>query len=126
MDDMDLHEKIRYTRGYRGRSRQELADYLGMSVSSIGHIETGIRAVQPAVLKEISKYLDIPWEFYMDDDVQTVEEFFEDEDVKKMLKDKEEYGGYFKLIDTAKDNDVTPEEFKECLELIRRIKKRQG
>ena len=123
MEDMELHEKIRYTREYRNKSRQELADYLGLSVGSIGHIETGIREVKPAILKEISKFLNVPWTFYIDEDTRTLEEFFEKYDVQSILANKEKYGGYFKVVDLAKDAGVTPEEFKVFLELRRKIKR---
>lgn len=119
---MELHEKISYTRQYCNKSRQELATHLGLSVKTIAAIETGTRTVQPSVLKAVSEFLNIPLEFYVDPDVKTIEEYTATWQSKKMLKDKEKYAGYFKLVDTAKDADADPEEFKEVLAVIRKIR----
>lgn len=119
---MELHEKIRYAREYRKISRQELADDLGLSLASIGHMETGTREVKPLILKRIAKFLNVPWEFFMDGDVETLDEFLKKHNVRAILENTEKYGNYLKLVDLALDEGVTEEEFEAFLELRRKIK----
>lgn len=119
---MDLYEKIKYTRECRKMTRQELADHLGLSVSFIGHIETGIREIKPSILKEICKILNVPMEFYMSNTDETLDSFLEKHNAAAITANIEKYGRYLKLIDLALDNDVTEEEFKAFLEFRRKVR----
>jgi Predicted transcriptional regulators len=120
---MELHEKIKYVREYRGKTREELADYIGQSYKTIAGIELGNRPVQSTALKAIAKYLEIPVSFFFDENIKTVEEALDQQRIDTIAKDKEKYGGFFKMVDVALDEGITPEEFKVFLEFRRKIKK---
>jgi len=60
MEEIIFPNQIRMYRRLRGRSMQELADHLGVSLSAISKIEKGYRRVDQEQLVRVAEYLDCP------------------------------------------------------------------
>ena len=60
MEDIIFPNQIRMFRRLRGRSMQELADHLGVSLSAISKIEKGYRRVDQEQLVRVAEFLDCP------------------------------------------------------------------
>ena len=60
MEEIIFPNQIRMFRRLRGRSRQELADHLGVSLSAISKIEKGYRRVDQEQLVRVAEFLDCP------------------------------------------------------------------
>ena len=60
MEEIIFPNQIRMFRRLRGRSMQELADHLGVSLSAISKIEKGSRRVDQEQLVRVAEFLDCP------------------------------------------------------------------
>lgn len=60
MEEIIFPNQIRMFRRMRGRSMQELADFLGVSLSAISKIEKGYRRIDQEQLVRIAEFLDCP------------------------------------------------------------------
>lgn len=60
MEEIIFPNQIRMYRRLRGRSMQELADHLGLSLSAISKIEKGYRRVDQEQLVRVAEFLDCP------------------------------------------------------------------
>ena len=60
MEEIIFPNQIRMFRRLRGRSMQELADHLGVSLSAISKIEKGYRRVAQEQLVRVAEFLDCP------------------------------------------------------------------
>ena len=60
MEEIIFPNQIRMFRRLRGRSMQELADHLGVSLSAISKIEKGYRRVDQEQLVHVAEFLDCP------------------------------------------------------------------
>ena len=60
MEEIIFPNQIRMFRILRGRSMQELADHLGVSLSAISKIEKGYRRVDQEQLVRVAEFLDCP------------------------------------------------------------------
>ncbi|MBQ1612622.1 MAG: helix-turn-helix domain-containing protein [Alphaproteobacteria bacterium] len=60
MEEIIFPNQIRMYRRLRGRSMQELADHLGVSLSAISKIEKGYRRIDQEQLVRVSELLDCP------------------------------------------------------------------
>ena len=60
MDEIIFPNQIRMYRRLRGRSMQELADHLSVSLSAISKIEKGYRRVDQEQLVRVAEFLDCP------------------------------------------------------------------
>ncbi len=60
MEEIIFPNQIRMYRRLRGRSMQELADHLNVSLSAISKIEKGYRRVDQEQLVKVSEFLDCP------------------------------------------------------------------
>ena len=60
MEEIIFPNQIRMFRRLRGRSMQELADHLGVSLSAISKIEKGYRRVDQDQLVRVAEFLDCP------------------------------------------------------------------
>lgn len=60
MEEIIFPNQIRMYRRLRGRSMQELADHLGVSLSAISKIEKGYRRVDQEQLVRVAEFLDCP------------------------------------------------------------------
>ena len=60
MEEIIFPNQIRMYRRVRGRSMQELADFLGVSLSAVSKIEKGYRRIDQEQLVRIAAFLDCP------------------------------------------------------------------
>lgn len=60
MEEIIFPNQIRMFRRLRGRSMQELADHLGVSLSAISKIEKGYRRIDQEQLVRVAEFLDCP------------------------------------------------------------------
>ena len=60
MEEIIFPNQIRMYRRLRGRSMQELADHLSVSLSAISKIEKGYRRVDQEQLVRVAEFLDCP------------------------------------------------------------------
>lgn len=60
MEEIIFPNQIRMYRRLRGRSMQELADHMGVSLSAISKIEKGYRRVDQEQLVRVAEFLDCP------------------------------------------------------------------
>ena len=60
MEEIIFPNQVRMYRRLRGRSMQELADHLGVSLSAISKIEKGYRRVDQEQLVRVAEFLDCP------------------------------------------------------------------
>lgn len=60
MEEIIFPNQIRMHRRVRGRSMQELADFLGVSLSAVSKIEKGYRRIDQEQLVRIAEFLDCP------------------------------------------------------------------
>ena len=60
MEEIIFPNQIRMYRRLRGRSMQELADHLGVSLSAISKIEKGYRRIDQEQLLRVAELLDCP------------------------------------------------------------------
>ena len=60
MEEIIFPNQIKMYRRLRGRSMQELADHLGVSLSAISKIEKGYRRVDQEQLVRVAEFLDCP------------------------------------------------------------------
>ena len=118
---MEINEKLRLCREYRGVSRQQLADYLGISMKTVAALESGNRVVQPSQFTAICKFLDIPQGFFLVS-ITSIEDYLARVSSQEMLLNTKKYKEYLELIDAAKDKGTKPQEFLEVLRVIRFIK----
>ena len=60
MEELIFPNQIRMYRRVRGRYMQELADFLGVSLSAVSKIEKGYRRIDQEQLVRIAEFLDCP------------------------------------------------------------------
>ena len=118
---MELGEKIRYTREYRDVTKEELAEYLGISPKTLANYESDLKPMKGAAIKAVAKYLNIPIGFYFDVKSRTIEEFCKDRELDEFIAIREKCNGFFEVIDLAAAKDVTMEEFKAFLEMREKL-----
>ena len=77
MEEIIFPNQIRMYRRLRGRSMQELADHLGVSLSAISKIEKGYRRVDQEQLVRVAEFLDCPLQelFVNEQNSQRLENF---------------------------------------------------
>ncbi|MEH7505136.1 helix-turn-helix transcriptional regulator [Neobacillus drentensis] len=56
-------EKFRLIRLYSGMSQRDFADYIGVSVATVAHIELGNRTVTPMVMSKLADKFDLTDDF---------------------------------------------------------------
>ena len=118
---MDINEKIRYTREYRNVTKEQLAEHIGIALKTLANFESGVRNMNPSMLKAVSKFLNVPIGFYFDEDSSSLEEFCKGRNVDQFMADYDKYKEFFKMLDLAAVQEVSLEEFKAFLEMRQKI-----
>lgn len=63
--NLEIGERVRITRTARGFSREELAEYLGISTLFLGYIECGQRGMSLVTLQNICKVLNVSADYLL-------------------------------------------------------------
>ena len=119
---MNFGEKIRFVRERAGLTTEELAAKLKVSQSYISHVENNRRLLGRDKIIGLSKVLSIPVEFFLRDDIQTIEELQISEKLKSILSGTK-YLNYFAVVDKAVEANITPEELEQAILFIQQYKK---
>lgn len=63
--NLEIGERVRLTRVARGFSREELAEYLGISTLFLGYIECGQRGMSLATMQNMCKILNVSADYLL-------------------------------------------------------------
>lgn len=119
---MKFGEKVRYVREKAGLTTEELAARLNVSQSYISHVENNRRLLGREKIVLLAKTLNIPVEYFLRDDVKTLDDLQLNEKLKSLLNGSK-YVNYFVAVDKAVEADITPEELERAIEFLKQYKK---
>ncbi|HWR42052.1 helix-turn-helix transcriptional regulator [Sporomusa sp.] len=122
---MKFGDKVRCVREKFSLTTEQLAKLLNVTQSYISHVENNRRQLGRDKIVVLAKELNIPVEFFLRDDVETLEEIEINDKLKTMLTDGK-YLNYFVVVDKAVEANISPEELEQAIEFIKRYKKTQG
>lgn len=113
---MDIGEKIRELRRSKGLKQEFLAEKLNVSINAISQYETGKRNVDLTTLKKLSEILDVPTDYFIDENFTMKTNFRENPEVKFDSQTSKNYtaallkglidGGIIKSVDDIKDEHL--------------------
>jgi transcriptional regulator with XRE-family HTH domain len=101
--------QIRKLREKHGDTRDELAKKLGLSESGLGKYERGERSIKPEHLEQIAKVYEVPLSYFFGEEGEVPAEL-------KAVGVK-----WISFIKEMEDKQLTPEQIKATLELIKQI-----
>ena len=119
----DFKEKLKSLRAEKGLTRAQLAKLLGITPSAIGMYERGERLPNMEVMKEISKYFKVDYNYLLDDEYDI--KFGRERETGK--KTTEKRAGYLVdpvSLDAAKFIYENPE-YVELFECIKTVDKKE-
>lgn len=122
---MNFGDKVRYVRKKLSLTTEQLAKLLHVTQSYISHIENNRRQLGRDKVLLLADQLHVPVEFFLRDDVKTLEELELSVQLQTKLKDKG-YLNYFIAVDKAVEASISPAELEEAIEFIKRYKRTQG
>ncbi|MEL7633624.1 MULTISPECIES: helix-turn-helix domain-containing protein [Sporomusa] len=117
---MKFGDKVRYIRARFSLTIEQLAKLLNVTESYISHIENNRRQLSRDKIVMLAKKLNTPVEFFLIDDVETLEEIEQAAKVRTMLNDKN-YFNYFAVVGQAMDARVSPEQLALAIEFLKLI-----
>ncbi|CVK20454.1 MULTISPECIES: helix-turn-helix domain-containing protein [Sporomusa] len=117
---MKFGDKVRYIRSRFSLTIEQLAKLLNVTESYISHIENNRRQLSRDKIVMLAKKLNTPVEFFLIDDVETLEEIEQAAKVRTMLNDKN-YFNYFAVVGQAMDARVSPEQLALAIEFLKLI-----
>ncbi|WP_371380723.1 helix-turn-helix domain-containing protein [Sporomusa aerivorans] len=122
---MNVNEKLKYVRKLLKITGETAAKAIGFdSASTIYQYENGIRPISVEALKSLAAYYKVPIGFFLDENSMTLEEYIEDKRIVDTLRDSNsKYFGYISVVHKAQQDKITPEELKEALDFIHKIRK---
>ncbi|MDF2571693.1 MAG: Helix-turn-helix domain [Sporomusa sp.] len=122
---MNFGDKIRYVREKFSLTTEQLAKLLKVTQSYISHVENNRRQLGRDKIVVLAKELQVPVEFFLREDVKTLEELELTDKLRSMLNN-EKYLNYFVVMDKAVEADISPEELEQAIEFIKKYKRTQG
>lgn len=117
---MKFGDKVRYIRARFSLTIEQLAKLLNVTESYISHIENNRRQLSRDKIVMLAKKLNTPVEFFLIDDVETLEEIEQEAKVRAMLNDKN-YFNYFTVLGQAMDARISPEQLAQAIEFLKTI-----
>lgn len=118
---MKFGDKVRYIRARFSLTIEQLAKLLNVTESYISHIENNRRQLSRDKIVMLAKKLNTPVEFFLIDDLETLEEIGHEAKVRAMLNDKN-YFNYFVVLGQAMDARISPEELAQAIEFLKSYK----
>ena len=117
---MKFGDKVRYIRARFSLTIEQLAKLLNVTESYISHIENNRRQLSRDKIVMLAKKLNTPVEFFLIDDMETLEESEQAAKVRAMLTDKN-YFNYFAVLGQAMDACISPEQLAQAIEFLKAI-----
>ena len=121
---MKFGDKVRYIRNRFSLTTEQLAKILNVTQSYISHIENNRRQLSRDKIVILARELNTPIEFFLYDDLKTLEEIGAEEKFKAMLHD-EKYYNYFVIVNKAVDASISPDELDQAIEFLKNYKARE-
>ncbi|MDU4961930.1 MAG: helix-turn-helix transcriptional regulator [Sporomusaceae bacterium] len=118
---MTLGEKVRRLREKAGLTTEELARRLGVSQSYISHVENNRRLLGRDRLVALAKTMNIPVEFFLREDVCSVEDLLSAANPGNILASSP-YANYLVILDKALAAEISPQELEQAVDFIRKYK----
>ncbi len=115
-------KRLLYARENIGFTQEELANKIGCSRSLINHYENDRKQPRLKNLKLIAEILDRPQEFFLDDRIKIYSEH-EIEQAAKAIN-SENYMDYNIVISEAVEAEVTPEELRQFINILKNAKQK--
>ncbi len=121
---MNFGDKVRYIRDRFSLTTEQLAKLLNVTQSYISHVENNRRQLSRDKIVILAKEFNTPVEFFLCDDMKTLEEIEFEGKVRAMLND-EKYLNYFVVVDKAVNARISPEELDQAIEFLKNYNKRR-
>ncbi|CQR70242.1 helix-turn-helix protein [Sporomusa ovata DSM 2662] len=121
---MKFGDKVRYIRNKFSLTAEQLAKLLNVTQSYISHIENNRRQLSRDKIVILARKLNTPVEFFLRDDLNTLEEIGFEEKFRAMVND-EKYVNYFVLVNKAVAASISPEELDQAIEFLKKYNKAQ-
>ena len=115
-------KRLRYARERSGFTQEHLAEKIGCSRALINHYENDRKQPRLKNLKLIAEILDRPQEFFLDDRIKIYSEH-EIEQAAKAIN-SENYMDYNIVISEAVEAEVTPEELRQFINILKNAKQK--
>lgn len=114
--------RLRFAREKLGLTQDELAKRLGCTRALINHYETGRSQPRLKKLALLAQILQMPQDFFLTDEVKIISA----EDVEKYAEatKSDDFFRYAVVIHDAIEADVSPEELRQCIQLLHNAKKK--
>ncbi|SDE37371.1 helix-turn-helix domain-containing protein [Sporomusa acidovorans] len=120
---MNFGDKVRYVREKFSLTAEQLAKILNVTQSYISHVENNRRQFGRDKIILMANKLRIPVEFFLREDVETLEQLTNRDKLEAFLGD-ERYLDYFIVLDQAVKADITPKELERAINYIKEYKVR--
>lgn len=107
----DVGKKIRDLRNKRGDSLEELGNKLNFNFSNLSKIERGVRKPTIELIEQIMDIYDVPLSYFFGEEKELPEEL-----AKVGVE-------WIAFVEEMEDNQITPEEIKAILKIIKQYNK---
>ena len=121
---MRFGDKVRFVREKFALTTEQLAKLLNVTQSYISHVENNRRRLGRDKIVLLASKLQLPVEFFLREDVTTLEELELNVKLKALVTEK--YLNYFVVVDKAVEASISPAELEQAIEFIKTYKKTQG
>ncbi|SMC32046.1 helix-turn-helix domain-containing protein [Sporomusa malonica] len=118
---MNFGDKVRYIREKFSLTTTQLAKLLNVTQSYVSHVENNRRQFGRDKIVVLAKELQIPVEFFLREDVDTLEQIRVSDGLEALFND-ERYPNYFGVVDYAVKAGIRPEELEQAIEFIKNIR----
>lgn len=115
---MKFGDKVRYVRERSSLTTVQLAKLLNVTQSYISHVENNRRQFSRDKIVRLANELKIPVEFFLREDVETLEQL----SAIHKLENSEKYPEYHWVVDYAVEANISPKELEQAIEFIRNIR----
>lgn len=115
-------QKVTYILRLRKVSAKHLAEQLGITPAMVSKVETGKSRFGDANLSKMCKILDIPIDFFLVDNVETLDDLLDSKKAKKILANKNSLG-FVVLADMAESGGLTKSELENAINYAIMMKK---
>jgi len=114
--------RLRFARHQANLTQDELARKIGCSPALINHYEVGRKKPRLKNLKLLAETLDRPQDFFLDERIRIYSE--QEIEFAARATNSENYMDYSIVIGEAVDAEVTPEELRQFIRILKEAKQK--
>jgi transcriptional regulator with XRE-family HTH domain len=107
----DISKKIRDIRKKHGHTLEELGEKLNFNPSNLSKIERGVRKPNLELIEQLMEIYEVPLTYFFGEQSELSDE------LKNIGVD------WVSFIDEMEDKNITPEEIKAILEIVKKVNK---